>query len=168
MSDQVLYKMSPLPALVRPWAIPTLVFVAGCLAVVIMQPNFSLIAKEPVWVQAHLLFAVATFGLGAALLASRKGRTFHRVAGWIWAGMIFIVAFTSLFITGLNGRNWSFIHILSWLTIVQVPIAVWAAKTHNVKRHRQLMTSMYWGAMVIAGLFTFIPGRLMFRMFFGG
>ena len=29
------------------------------------------------------------------------------------------------------------------------------------------MTSMYWGAMVVAGILTFIPGRLMFRMFFG-
>ena len=46
MSEQILYKMSPLPAWVKPWVIPALVFVAGCLAVVVMQPNFALIWKE--------------------------------------------------------------------------------------------------------------------------
>ena len=168
MSDQALYKMSPLPAWVKPWVIPTLVFAAGCLAVIILEPNFSLIATQPLWIQIHLLLAVATFGLGAALLASRKGRTFHRVAGWIWAVSIFTVAFTSLFIMEINPGKWWFIHILSWLTMIQIPIAVWAARRHNVELHRRIMGSMYFGAMIVAGAFTFLPGRLMFRMFFGG
>ncbi len=29
------------------------------------------------------------------------------------------------------------------------------------------MTGLYFGALVIAGLLTFLPGRLMWRVFFG-
>ena len=29
------------------------------------------------------------------------------------------------------------------------------------------MTSLYWGASIVAGLFTFVPGRLMWQLFFG-
>ena len=29
------------------------------------------------------------------------------------------------------------------------------------------MTSLFWGASIVAGAFTFLPGRLMWRLFFG-
>jgi uncharacterized membrane protein len=33
--------------------------------------------------------------------------------------------------------------------------------------HRFAMVSLYVGGILIAGAFTFVPGRLMYRVFFG-
>lgn len=41
------------------------------------------------------------------------------------------------------------------------------AKTHKVRLHAWMMTGLFVGGLVVAGLFTFIAGRLMWRIFFG-
>ncbi|MEI7932232.1 MAG: DUF2306 domain-containing protein [Alphaproteobacteria bacterium] len=167
MTDQALLKISPLPAWVKPWVIPSLVALAAAIFIAVTRPNFGLIASQPIAIKIHLAFAVFTFGLGAVLLNSRKGAKFHRIAGWVWVSTIMIVAFSSLFITTITPGRWWFIHILSGLTLVSTPFAVLAARRHKVKLHRAQMINLYFGAMVVAGAFTFLPGRLMWQMFFG-
>jgi uncharacterized membrane protein len=48
-----------------------------------------------------------------------------------------------------------------------LPLAVWHARRHEVAQHRRAMISMLAGALLIAGLFTFFPGRIMYRVMFG-
>ena len=48
-----------------------------------------------------------------------------------------------------------------------VPLAVWHAHTHRVADHRRIMVSLFTGALVIAGLFTLLPGRIMHAVLFG-
>ena len=48
-----------------------------------------------------------------------------------------------------------------------LPIAVLHAHRHEVARHRLAMISIFVGALVIAGLFTFVPGRIMHAVVFG-
>jgi uncharacterized membrane protein len=48
-----------------------------------------------------------------------------------------------------------------------LPLAVWKAHRHQVGTHRQIMTYMFLGALVIAGLFTLMPGRIMNAVMFG-
>ena len=48
-----------------------------------------------------------------------------------------------------------------------VPLAVWAAHRHEVARHRRAMMSLFLGALLIAGAFTLLPGRIMHRVVFG-
>jgi len=167
VTDQALLKVTPLPAWVKPWVIPSVLGVIAVAAIALMRPNFGLIAQQSLAIKIHLAFAVFTFGLGAVLLNSRKGKTFHRIAGWVWVSTIMIVAFSSLFITEITPGRWWFIHILSGFTLVGAPFAVMAARRHKVKSHKLQMINLYVGAMVIAGAFTFLPGRLMWRMFFG-
>jgi uncharacterized membrane protein len=50
---------------------------------------------------------------------------------------------------------------------VMLPIAVWRAHKHEVERHRRAMLGLFFGALVIAGLFTFMPGRIMHEVMFG-
>ena len=38
---------------------------------------------------------------------------------------------------------------------------------HRVANHKRAMTSIFVGALIIAGLFTFLPGRIMHAVFFG-
>jgi uncharacterized membrane protein len=42
-----------------------------------------------------------------------------------------------------------------------LPIAVLHARRHRIAQHRFAMISIFVGALVIAGLFTFLPGRIM-------
>lgn len=63
--------------------------------------------------------------------------------------------------------EWSPIHLLAIYTLIMLPIAVLAAHRHDVRRHRRVMIGISVGALVIAGLFTFVPGRIMHAVAFG-
>lgn len=62
---------------------------------------------------------------------------------------------------------WSPIHLLSIFALAMLVLGVMAARAHNVRRHRITMASIFFGALVIAGLFTFMPGRIMHAVVFG-
>lgn len=130
-------------------------------------PDMSVVwALSPV-IKVHLYAALMALGLGAMLMGLRKGRRFHRIAGWLWVGLVATTAGSSLFITELNGDSWSFIHLLAGWTLILLPLAVFWAKRHNVKRHRAAMMGLFYGAFAINLIFTFIPGRTMWNVFFG-
>jgi len=48
-----------------------------------------------------------------------------------------------------------------------LPLAVLHARRHRIKQHRVAMISIFVGALVIAGVFTFVPGRIMHAVAFG-
>jgi uncharacterized membrane protein len=56
---------------------------------------------------------------------------------------------------------------LAIFTLAMLPLAVWHARHHAVEQHRRAMISIFLGALVIAGLFTFMPGRIMHATAFG-
>jgi uncharacterized membrane protein len=62
---------------------------------------------------------------------------------------------------------WSPIHLLSVFTLAVLPLGVWRAHTHRVADHRRIMIFIFAGALVVAGLFTLLPGRIMHRVFLG-
>ena len=62
---------------------------------------------------------------------------------------------------------WSPIHLLAIFTLVMLPLGVWYAHRHAVERHRWTMIGIFVGALVIAGIFTFVPGRIMYQVTFG-
>ena len=51
--------------------------------------------------------------------------------------------------------------------MIQVPIIVWNARAHNVRRHRTDVRAMVTGALLIAGFFTFPFNRLLGQWLFG-
>jgi uncharacterized membrane protein len=48
-----------------------------------------------------------------------------------------------------------------------LPLAVWRARHHDVSGHRRVMILIFAGALVVAGLFTVAPGRIMHAVVFG-
>lgn len=119
-------------------------------------------------IELHAFAAMGAFALGIVQFARVKGTTSHRVIGWTWAALMAIVAFSSFFIHTINlWGPWSPIHLLSIFTLVMLPVGLWAAHHHAVTRHRSTMIGIFAGGLVIAGLFTFVPGRLMHAVVFG-
>ncbi|MDO9471467.1 MAG: DUF2306 domain-containing protein [Caulobacter sp.] len=134
---------------------------------IITTVDFALFAVQPLVLQLHILAALGTVALGGLIFSMRKGRAFHRTAGWIWVVLMATTAVSSLFIVGINGDFWSLIHLLSGWVLVVLPLGVWAARKHRVDVHRRTMTGIFVGGSLVAGAFTFLPGRLMWRLVFG-
>jgi uncharacterized membrane protein len=101
------------------------------------------------------------------MLLRRRGDRLHRRIGWVWAAAMAITAASTFGIRGLNQGSFSLIHILSAWTLIQVPLIVWAARTHNIARHRRAVRAMVTGALIIAGVFTFPFDRLLGHWLFG-
>ncbi len=79
-----------------------------------------------------------------------------------------LVAGTSLFIHTIRMWGpWSPIHLLSLFTLMVVPIAVMRARAHDVRSHRQAMIWIFALALIVTGLFTLAPGRIMNKVVFG-
>jgi uncharacterized membrane protein len=120
-------------------------------------------------IQLHAFAAMTAFGLGVMQLAAPKGTLPHRTIGWIWVTLMALVGLSSFWIHQLRlWGPWSPIHLLSIFTLAMLPFAVWAAHRHAVDRHRRAMTGLFFGALLIAGLFTLMPGRIMHKVVFGG
>jgi uncharacterized membrane protein len=116
----------------------------------------------------HAFAAMAAFVLGLVQFAAPKGTLPHKTVGWIWVTLMALVAVSSFWIHQLRLLGpFSPIHLLSIFVLVMLPLAVWKARTHQVSAHRRAMIGMFLGALVIAGLFTLLPGRIMHTVVFG-
>jgi len=127
-----------------------------------------LLRADPV-IQLHAFAAMAAFLLGAVQLSAPKGTRPHRILGWTFVTLMAAVAISSFWIHELRMIGpFSLIHLLSIFTLAVLPFAVLAARRHDVVRHRRRMTEIFLGALVVAGLFTLLPGRIMHAVVFGG
>jgi uncharacterized membrane protein len=116
----------------------------------------------------HAFAAMAAFALGIVQFAAPKGTLPHRTVGWIWVGLMATVAASSFWIHEIRLLGpWSPIHLLSIMVLVLLPVAVIAARRHHVSRHRKTMIGIFTGGLIVAGLFTFLPGRIMHAVVFG-
>ena len=130
-------------------------------------PDLALYAGLPLTIQLQIAAAVGALVLGAVLMLVRKGRLFHRAAGWVWVSLAGLVVGTSIFITELNNGAWSLVHLFTGWTLIVLPSAVMWAKRHDVARHRRTMMGLFYGGFAINMFIAFIPGRTMWNMFFG-
>jgi uncharacterized membrane protein len=120
-------------------------------------------------IQVHATAAVLALVLGIAQFAGLKGTTVHRTVGWVWAGLMYVAAISSLFI---HNEPWlgpfSPIHLLSVLVIFGLPSAILAARRGNVRAHKSGMMQLFGFGLIVAGDFAALsPGRLLYRMLFG-
>jgi uncharacterized membrane protein len=116
----------------------------------------------------HAFAAMTAFVLGLVQFAAPKGTLPHRTIGWIWVLLMAAVAISSFWIQQLRIVGpWSPIHLLSIFTLIMLPLAVWQAHRHRVAVHRFATIGIFTGALVIAGLFTLLPGRIMHAVVFG-
>ena len=83
----------------------------------------------------HAFAAMAAFALGLVQFAAPKGTLPHRTVGWIWVGLMAIVAASSFWIHEIRLLGpWSPIHLLSIFTLIVLPIAVWQGQAPQGRR----------------------------------
>ncbi len=129
--------------------------------------NGGLLLERGLAVQVHVGAAVTALLIGGFMLLRPKGGGLHRTLGWSWVVAMATTAASSLWLRDLNHGAFSFIHLLSGWVLVALPMAVVAIRRRNVRLHQRMMLGLYMGGLVFTGLLTFIPGRLMWSVFFG-
>lgn len=137
-------------------------------------------------IQFHTGVAFVAVGLGAAQLFAPKGTIPHRTVGWAWVLLMAMMIFTGfvshdIFAFGpfspkiccrdlscrLGSTKCGSIHILSVFVLLLLPFAVLQARLQNVLHHRQAMLILF-TILVLGGLGTLLPTRIMHAVAFGG
>jgi len=119
----------------------------------------------------HLFTVLPAFVLGTISLILKKGTPLHKILGKLYIVLMLFTAIVTLFMPAFVGptlfNHFGWIHLFSFLTIYTVPTAYTAIKKGNIKAHKRKMNLLYFGALVIAGAFTFMPGRYLHTVLFG-
>jgi len=126
-----------------------------------------LLDASPV-IQIHALCATLALILGAVQLFRRKGDPAHRANGYIWVSLMAVVAVSSFFIWTIR-TFWLFspIHLISVFVLVMLWLGVRRARRGDIDRHRKTMKVTYLLGLIVTGLLTLVPGRIMYRAAFG-
>ncbi|SOE20213.1 Uncharacterized membrane protein [Spirosomataceae bacterium TFI 002] len=118
----------------------------------------------------HLFTVVPCIFLGAYLFIAKKGGKYHRFIGGTYMTLMMITAIIALFLPALVGPqflgHFGWIHLFCLLTLYSVPTALIAIRKGQVRRHKFKMIGLYFGAIMIAGGFTLVPGRYLHGVFF--
>lgn len=131
--------------------------------------NLQPLLDAPLAVQIHVAAVLPAAVLGAYILVNRKGTPAHRLLGKIWMLLMVVTSLSSFFIHEIDlFHGFSPIHLLSISVLVGAWRAVTAARAKNIRAHKAAVIGMYFGGIVIAGLFTLIPGRIMNAVVFSG
>ncbi|MBW4961198.1 DUF2306 domain-containing protein [Sulfitobacter sp. CW3] len=120
-------------------------------------------------IQIHAFLAIAAVVLTIAIFTLPRGSTAHRWMGWSWVTLMAIVALSSFGIHEIRMVGpFGPIHILSDFVLFQLVINIRATRTKNIRAHSRGMKLLSLGALVGAGAFTFLPGRIMYQVVAGG
>lgn len=113
----------------------------------------------------HLVAALAALGGIAIALLAEKGTPLHRLAGRIGVACLVVTAVSSFWITARGHFSW--IHILSITTLVNLPFTIWAARAGRIRAHKRGMLANAGGLVVAGGFAAFAPGRYLHGLLFG-
>jgi len=130
--------------------------------------NLDAFLAAPAVIQVHTLSATAALVLGGVQWLGPKGTLPHRVLGTVWAGLMALTAVTAIFIREINDGGLSPIHLFIPLTLFGLVGLARSVQLRAPGRHRRTVLALYFGALVVPGLFTFLPGRLMHDVFLAG
>lgn len=128
--------------------------------------NLSALAAASFAIQLHTAAACIAAVAGGVVLFRPKGTPAHRVWGWSFAAVIIVTTVSSFWIAEIRPGRYSWIHILSIVSLISVSAGLLARRRGAIRAHALSMSLPYIG-LLIAGGFTFLPSRLMHDVFFG-
>lgn len=122
----------------------------------------------------HAFFALTAVPLGLYIFFTKKGTSKHTFFGRIWVAWLLTISLTAIFIQEISPGQYSLIHLLIPLTIGTLIYSIWSIRKfkqtdlHKYKySHMASMVGVYVGALILAGAFTLMPGRLFYEILFG-
>lgn len=122
------------------------------------------LAAAPLIIQIHTFAALLALAAGIAVMLMPKGRGRHLHIGYVFAIGMLVTAISSLWI--MRGGHYSWIHLLTVLTLVTLPVGIIQRRRGNIQGHKRSMIFLFLG-VAIAGIFTLMPGRILHAVAFG-
>lgn len=107
----------------------------------------------------HTMAALIALALGTVMFLLRKGTLVHRKLGRVWAALMLVIILSSFFIRTSGSFSW--IHLLSVGSLLVLILGVHHARRRNFAAHRGMMTGLYLGGLITAGIFTLLPSRIL-------
>lgn len=123
--------------------------------------------KASLAVQIHIIVAIISLIFGVFIFTRRKGDTSHKRMGKVFLVFMLATAISAIFIRQINDGSFSWIHIFVPVTFIGAWEAVHHIRKGNVRRHKRAVTGMFFGALLIPGVLSMLPGRLMHVIVFG-
>lgn len=113
----------------------------------------------------HLATILPAFAIGTVVLLRPKGDGSHKRWGKVFLLLMLATAVITLFMPATVGPRWlghfGLIHVFCILVFISAPRAYVAARQGNIRAHRANIIGLYVDAILIAGAFTFTPGRML-------
>ncbi len=111
----------------------------------------------------HLFSALGALILGVVLYFLPKGVALHRLIGRIWMGLMLLAALSAFGLSSnMIGFYLSPLHGLAALTLYLIWRAYNYARKGQISAHRKAVWALFWGALVIPGIFAvLLPGRFL-------
>ena len=129
--------------------------------------SFEPILSASPAIQLHLVAALIALVLGIWIWRAPKGTRRHKMTGRLFAGFMFVTAVSAIFIREINGGQFSFIHLFVPLTFLGIFNAISGIRKGDIKRHKNAVKGMFFGALLIPGILSLMPGRRIWMVFFG-
>lgn len=124
----------------------------------------------PLFVKAHILGALVVVVLTPLQFwGLSKGSLAHRTSGYLWLGAMLVVALSSFYIPSVFAVSFAGfgpIHLLSVFALYSIFTAIRYARAGNIRGHRLTLIGLAIGFW-IAGVFTLVPPRMMWRIVAG-
>lgn len=123
-----------------------------------------LLRADPI-VQIHAIAAMLALGIAVLMFTLPRGTPLHKRMGRVWVASMAVTALSSFGIWGFRLIGpFSPIHLLSAYVLYGLVGAVRAARQGRIAEHQAIMKSIVFWGLIVAGAFTFIPGRIMFSV----
>lgn len=137
--------------------------------------NFEALLIAPWHIQVHAFAALAALFLGVIQFSAPKGTLPHRLLGTIWVVLIAIVIISAVFIVRPRPVGASFFAHFTLIHYIFIPVTTIGliGGLYRIGRggprmrfHSKSFLGIFIGGLIIAGLFTLIPGRIMHDVVF--
>jgi uncharacterized membrane protein len=122
----------------------------------------------------HMTSALLAIATGPVALWARRGAVqrprLHRAFGYAWVTLMVVTAVSAIFIRDWRVPNlagFTAIHLLIPVTLFALFGDFWFLAKGNINGHRKTMRRLYFGACVVAGSFTLLPGRYLGDLLWG-
>ena len=134
--------------------------------------SLSPLLEAPLLVQAHVAFGLVALALGALRIAWPFGEGVDRTLGWSFLAALLVTAGTAVLLARPSGTpdvlGFTVGHLFIFATVAGMVAAVWAARRRDRLGWRNIVTALFAGVLVMAGLFEVMPGRLLNTVLAGG
>jgi uncharacterized membrane protein len=130
-----------------------------------LDMNLEYFTQASFAVQMHILVAFGALILGVVMFSRKKGTWAHKMTGRAFALLMLLTALSAIFIRQLNEGSFSWIHIFVPITFFALFETFFYIRKGDVRRHKRAVTGLFFGALLIPGLFSFLPGRTMWMIF---